>query len=71
MAAGDHGPVEIPPELAEALGADPAVRAAFDRLPPSHRREYADWIEEAKREKTRRRRAEQAVAMVRDGLRRA
>jgi hypothetical protein len=38
--------------------------AAFDRMPPSHRRRYLAWIGAAKREDTRRRRIELAVEMI-------
>jgi hypothetical protein len=57
--------VAIPPELAEALARDDGARAAFDSLAPSHRREHAEFVAEAKREETRRRRAEQAIARLR------
>ena len=50
-----------PVELAEALDASPQARKAYDTLPPSHRREYDQWINEAKKADTRRRRAVQAV----------
>ena len=53
--------VEIPIELADALAADPAAGAAFAALAPSHRREYADHVAEAKRPETRQRRAAQAI----------
>ena len=59
--------VKVPPELAEALEGDPEARARFDRIAPSHRREYAEYVGEAKREETRRRRAEQTVARLRPG----
>ena len=59
--------VEVPPELARALDADPEAKAAFDRLSYTHRREYAEWIADAKREETRERRLEKAVAMLREG----
>ena len=57
--------VDVPSELREALDRDAEVLTAFRRLPGSHRREYAEWVDEAKREETRRRRAERAVAMLR------
>jgi hypothetical protein len=57
--------VELPPELAEAL-ADPDLRLFYDGLSFTHRREYAEWIAEAKREDTRRRRAERAVELLRE-----
>ncbi len=59
--------VAIPAELAEVLAADPESRSRFDGLAPSHRREYAEFVGEAKREETRRRRAEQTVARLRRG----
>jgi uncharacterized protein YdeI (YjbR/CyaY-like superfamily) len=59
--------VELPAELRQALAADPAGRAAYERLPPSHRREYARWVAEAKKELTRRRRAARALEMLRAG----
>ena len=57
--------VEIPPALAEALDADPAVRAAFENLPPSKRKEMARQIADAKQDETRARR----LAKVLDALR--
>ena len=58
---------EIPDELAAALAGDHDARFAFERLAPSHRREYGRWVADATREDTRRRRAEKAVALLRDG----
>jgi Bacteriocin-protection, YdeI or OmpD-Associated/Domain of unknown function (DUF1905) len=57
-------PAEVtePPELLAALEENPAVRAAYEALPPSHRREYARWIGEAKQADTR---AERVAKMVR------
>ena len=48
--------VELPPALAEALAADSAAKAAFDRLSVTARREHAEAISSAKQEETRRRR---------------
>jgi hypothetical protein len=56
--------VEIPSELEAAL-ADPEVRAAFDQLSFTHRREYAQWVAEAKRPETRERRVTQTVEKLR------
>ncbi len=57
--------VAIPSELADALAASPDAKAAFERLPPSHRREHAEFVAQAKREETRRRRAGQTVERLR------
>lgn len=59
--------VEVPAALASALDADPAVRQAFDALAPSHRKEFARWVAEAKKDQTRDKRAAEAVDMVRAG----
>jgi Bacteriocin-protection, YdeI or OmpD-Associated/Domain of unknown function (DUF1905) len=61
--------VEVPEELAAALDAEPAARRAFDGLSYTHRKEYAGWVAEAKREETRRTRAGKAVAMLTEGTR--
>jgi uncharacterized protein YdeI (YjbR/CyaY-like superfamily) len=53
--------VVVPPELRAALDADPAALQAWERLAPSHRREYANHVAEAKRAETRTHRAAQAV----------
>jgi uncharacterized protein YdeI (YjbR/CyaY-like superfamily) len=60
--------VEPPPELQAAFADEPELRAFFERLSYTHRKEYVRWIEEAKREETRRTRAAKAVAMLRDGI---
>jgi Bacteriocin-protection, YdeI or OmpD-Associated/Domain of unknown function (DUF1905) len=59
--------VEVPESLAAALAADPQARASFESMAFSHRKEYARWITEAKREETRQRRVQQAVEMIRAG----
>ena len=59
--------VEVPGALAEALAADPEAAALFDRMAFTHRKEYARWVAEAKKEETRQRRVQQAVEMIRAG----
>lgn len=59
--------VEVPTDLAAALAADPQAGATFDRMAFTHRKEYARWITEAKRDETRQRRVQQAVEMIRAG----
>ncbi len=57
--------IMLPPELVDALAADPTARAAFEALAPSRRREHADHVGAAKRPETRARRAAQVVAGLR------
>ncbi|MEA2371141.1 MAG: hypothetical protein QOH12_1535 [Solirubrobacteraceae bacterium] len=59
--------VAVPEALARALAGDSVAGAAFEGLAYSHRKEYARWIDEAKREETRERRVAQAVEMLREG----
>jgi Bacteriocin-protection, YdeI or OmpD-Associated/Domain of unknown function (DUF1905) len=59
--------VEVPDALANALAEDSGARAAFDRLAYTHRKEYARWIDEAKRDETRQRRVARALEMLREG----
>jgi uncharacterized protein YdeI (YjbR/CyaY-like superfamily) len=59
--------VPVPPELAAALAKNKKARAAFDAFPPSHRREYNEWIGEAKGAETRTRRVTQAVEWIAEG----
>jgi hypothetical protein len=53
--------VALPAVLEEALGADGAARAAFQKLSVTTRREHAEAIGSAKREETRRRRLSQLL----------
>lgn len=58
---------EIPADFAAALRADAAAKTAFEGFAPSHRREYLEWILDAKREETRARRIAQAVEWLAEG----
>lgn len=60
--------VQIPAELEAVLAGDDALRAAFAALAFTHRREYAEWVGEAKRRQTRDARAAKAAQMLRDGV---
>ncbi len=56
--------IPVPHDLQIALHDDPEAAAAFAALPHPHRREYVDWILEARRPETRVRRVEQTVERV-------
>ena len=60
--------VDVPEALARALGRNKSAKAAFDKLAFTHRKEYAQWIAEAKRDDTRERRVAKAIEMLRDGV---
>jgi len=59
--------LKIPADLAAALNANRKALDTFDAFSTSHKREYVEWITEAKREETRAKRLEQAIAMLADG----
>jgi hypothetical protein len=59
--------VAVPADLRAALNDDPAVVSAFDTLSFTHRREYVEWVEEAKRPETRARRIAATVERVAAG----
>jgi Bacteriocin-protection, YdeI or OmpD-Associated/Domain of unknown function (DUF1905) len=56
--------VNLPGDFAGALVADPAARAAYDRLTPSRKREHVRAIESAKKPETRKRRIEKALVTL-------
>jgi uncharacterized protein YdeI (YjbR/CyaY-like superfamily) len=57
----------VPPDLAAALRAAKRARTAFDDFTPGKRREYVEWLAEAKTEETRKRRLATAVAWIAEG----
>lgn len=57
----------LPDVLAAALRSHSTARATFEKLPPSHRREYIEWIAEARRDETRARRVAQAIEWLAEG----
>jgi uncharacterized protein YdeI (YjbR/CyaY-like superfamily) len=63
-------PAELHPEFARALDASPKAKATLDGFPPSARREYLDWVAEAKQDATRAKRIADAVEWLSEGKRR-
>lgn len=63
-------PAEMHPEFAKALAANPKAKATLEGFPPSARRDYLDWIAEAKQDKTRAKRVADAVQWLSEGKRR-
>lgn len=60
-------PVVLPPALTRALARSKTAKAAFENLPPSHRKEIAGYIAEAKRPETVERRVERALKALATG----
>jgi uncharacterized protein YdeI (YjbR/CyaY-like superfamily) len=60
-------PAVVPKDLAAALANEPKARATFDAFPPSHRREYIEWITDAKTAATRERRLATTLEWLAEG----
>lgn len=60
-------PLRVPADLAAALKKNARANTTFAAFSPSHRREYIEWITEARTDETRQRRLAQAVAWMADG----
>lgn len=56
--------VQAPPELVSVLAQNAQAEAAYDALSYSHRKKFADWVAEGKRQETRDSRAAKAVHML-------
>jgi hypothetical protein len=56
--------IDAPPDFANALKANKAAQAAWDKMSTSHRKAYVEAIEETKKPETRARRIERAVAAL-------
>jgi uncharacterized protein YdeI (YjbR/CyaY-like superfamily) len=54
----------VPADLKRALQADKTAQQNFEKLAPSHKRQYIYWITEAKRDETRQKRIRETVRMV-------
>ena len=63
-------PPQAPADLVAALAQHPAAQATFDAFPPGCRREYIEWIVEARRPETRAKRLAQALEWMGAGKRR-
>jgi hypothetical protein len=59
--------VTVPPVFQKALTANKKAAAAFATFPYSHKKEYVEWIADAKKDETRDRRIAQAIAWIADG----
>jgi hypothetical protein len=64
---GKRPEAKVPPDLAAALSRNAKARATFEGFSPSRRRDYVDWIVEAKGAETRARRLAQAVTWMAEG----
>ena len=60
-------PLPVPADLAAALKKNAKAKQAFEAFPPGQRRDYIEWIVEARREETRAKRLATAVEWISEG----
>ena len=65
--AKEKAPLVVPPYFKKALKANPAALATFAGFTYSHKKEYLEWITEAKTEETRQRRLAQTLEWLAEG----
>lgn len=61
--------LEIPPDLAEALAANPTAQQYFEAFPRSVKRSILEWIANAKKTETRARRVEETARLAAENIR--
>jgi uncharacterized protein YdeI (YjbR/CyaY-like superfamily) len=61
---------KLHPDFAAALAKVPAAQAALDSFPPGARRDYLDWIADAKQDSTRIKRIATAIEWLSEGKKR-
>jgi len=57
----------VPDYFIHVLNENPAAKEAFEKFSYSHKKEYLQWITEAKTDATRQKRMEQAMEMMSEG----
>jgi uncharacterized protein YdeI (YjbR/CyaY-like superfamily) len=60
-------PLEVPDYFSAALKKNVKARKTFEGFPPSKRREYLEWVIEAKREETRKERLATSIEWLAEG----
>ena len=60
-------PIAVPDYFAAAFNKNNTAAMVFEKFSPSHKKEYIQWIEQAKREHTRSRRIETALQEITEG----
>jgi uncharacterized protein YdeI (YjbR/CyaY-like superfamily) len=63
-------PPDVHPDFVAALEKSPKAKATLEQFAPSHRREYIEWIGDAKQETTRQKRIATALEWLSQGKRR-
>jgi len=59
--------IEMPADFADILASNPKASEAYNKFSPSHKREYLEWIVDAKTDATRQKRIETAIEWMAEG----
>ncbi len=65
--AAPKRPLRVPADFAAIMKKKPAARKTFDAFSPSQRREYVEWVTEAKADATRQKRMATAIEWLSQG----
>ena len=68
--AAPKAAAKVPADLAAALKKNKKAAATFEAFPPSCRREYVEWITDAKRDETRMKRLKTTIEWLAEGRKR-
>ncbi len=63
--------VVIPGDFQQALDNNPKAKAIFDTFSYTHKKEYVQWIEDAKKQETRENRVKKAIEMIAESRKRS
>jgi uncharacterized protein YdeI (YjbR/CyaY-like superfamily) len=59
--------VVVPEDFQQALDNNPKAKKIFEKFSYSHKKEYVEWIEGAKRQETRENRINKAIEQIAGG----
>ena len=64
-----RGEIPIPVEVMQRVESNPRAWENFQRLPPSHQRQYMSWVLSAKKVETQQKRLDEVIAVLEQGER--
>jgi uncharacterized protein YdeI (YjbR/CyaY-like superfamily) len=65
--AAPKAAIEMPVDFADLLSNNPKACEVYEKFSPSHKREYLEWIVDAKSDETRRKRMQTALEWISEG----
>ena len=63
--------VEVPEDFQQVLNNNPEAKEIFDTFSYTHKKEYVQWIEDAKKQETRENRIKKAIEQIGGGKKRS